>query len=326
MSKNPVFLRRTELFNTEFCDYNPLFVNQGDSSSASMAFRPAIDVARHAVDVDAAVLSGVALGAVVADHLKRNPKADPRDFNVQVSALAGDSAAISTRVHKTLPVAPQAYESQIKDSLKRMKSNSKVAKTVLLALDKKGLSKSVVVETIKMIERGVPVGKVKNEVVSLFKAASALKGATPVKTGTPKSISPAELGVDAKSTTKTGEAIVSKEEASRLASAILGDPVINKISSSAKVSVATYASKIADAQVDEILKSLSIKAIVDGSTKAPSDTKLKAEGVKEIPPVDKSITDAAPGEVVVNSGWTFGKVIGVGFAIGAAVFIAKKMA
>jgi len=274
---------RVELFNQEFCDYNPLFVGQGDAPTYDMAFGLRLVPDEKAVAIDVGCLTGLDLGRVVSKFLGATSRANPDDFDPQISPLTPQARAIVGRVHATLPNATAAYHKQINSAYNSIKTNKLNAAKTLEALSKKGVSPAIAIETFKMIERGVNASQIKNEVIELV--AKAVKTKPSAIPQFPIRINDiVNIDTTPEYPSKgAGAPVVSTKEVAQTSALILSDPIIYNSGKSSGTSTANAAVAIAIRQVDQVLSTLASKALLDGSQQ-PTDSQLdQAAGQQPAP-------------------------------------------
>lgn len=266
---------RVELFNEEFCNYNPLFVGQGDAPTYDMAFGLRFISDEKAIAADVGCLTGLDLGRVVSKFLGATPKANPDDFDPQISPLTPQARNIVTRVHNTLPNATAAYHNQINYAYNSIKTNKLNAAKVLEALSKKGVSPAIAIETFKMIERGVDASKIKTEVIDLVtKAVKVKPGPAPIVPIRVADIVNIDTTPEYPSKgTSPAPPTVSTKEVTQAATNIASDPIIYGTGKSVGTSTANAAVSIAGSHVDQVLATLAAKALLDGK-QAPTDGQI----------------------------------------------------
>lgn len=302
---------RVELFNEELCDYNPLFVGQGDAPTHDMAFGLRYISPAQALDIDVGCLTGLDLGRVVSDFLRGTTKVNPDDYDPKLSPLTPVAKPLIAKVHKEVPVATAAYQKSILSAYRDIKTNKLDAAKVLESLSKKGVSATIAVETFKMIERGVPVQHVKNEVIDLVNKAGQKKPASVsrkpvtvrdiVKIDTTPEV-PMKAG---------GSPSVTKDELSKTTTLIYSDPVIQGHVKSTGKSTSQAATEVAVNQVDHVLATLASKGIIEGQ-RQPTDSEVakavEAQPVSPQPIVTPSTSSKLP--------WVLGGMALIAVAIG----------
>ncbi len=303
---------RVELFNEEFCNYNPLFIGQGDAPTHDMAFGMRFFPNEKAIAIDVGCLTGLDLGRVVNKFLGANHLADPDDLDPQLSPLTNQAKSIVDRVHRTLPNATAAYHNQINFAYNSIKTNKLNAAKVLEALSKKGVSPAIAIETFKMIERGVNASQIKNEVIDLVGKAVKVKPASVPKLPL-RIIDIVKINTTPDYPSKGAAPTVSTREVATASGLIAADPVIVGLVKSSGTSAYAAAQQVAAVQVDQILATLASKALLDGKSQ-PTDSQVNQASTQQPP-----ATEVGPPKKLKLSGGSNLLLIGGGIAVGLLV-------
>jgi hypothetical protein len=305
---------RVELFNEEFSNYNPLFVGQGDAPTHDMAYGLRCISPEQAISIDVGCLTGLDLGRIVAQKLATTNKINPKDVDPQVSPLAPVAKPLIVKVHQEVPIATAAYQNQIVSAYNDIKTNKLDAAKVLESLSRKGVSPTVVVETFKMIERGVPAQNIKNEVIDLISKSSQTK--PPGRTTKPITVKDI-VKIDTTPeypANSSKQVTVSTNEVAKTSALINSDPVIQGYVKQTGGTVTQAATSIAVSQVNHVLATLASKAIIDGERK-PTDVEVsKATTVQPSSP--QPITVAT--EKSSSLPWVLGGLAIVAIAVGVS--------
>lgn len=310
----PPFLKETQLYHfvEDNKNYNPLFRNQGDSKSPK-------DMVLYASDpalVDAEILSGVAKGRIVTQLFKSRAmsKVDAREFKPNLSPLAPFAREISIRVHRTLKVSPMAYEKQIEAGLICFESDLESKQQVIAALKCKYVSIPIARETFTMLNRGVSVDRVRAEVTGMVQEACKLLKHPNVTTKNVKRVADiASIGeiqpeVTAKENTMAGNGkspAVTMDEVCKLCADLKNDPIVHSVARAEKRTFGDAAVLVAIRQVDEVLNTLAIKAILEGEVNQPSPDQLLTSvnqqgGPKPMMPVPAKIPGVLVNETAIG--------------------------
>ena len=281
-TKETVSLKKERImrFNEGMPGYNPLFVDQGDSK-IEQAYGQFLKVR---VTLDSEALCNVDARREAMSRIRKNGSMKNPELESipEVSPLSGQSEAIVSRVHKTLTHAPTAYKDQVNSGVENIKNSKSTAERVFRALGKKGVSTTVSRETIKMIERGVPIDRIKKEVSDLFAESSKIPS-NPRKSYRSNIVLPRDVVPQIVMKQRDSIPSVTIDELHEVSVDIKSDPVLRKIAEFSRKPVEVIASSSARNQVDEVLKTVAASSILDGTSKEPTDNQVKLASLVEAP-------------------------------------------